>query len=493
MEAKEEKLALVAIDYMKAFNSVDHEWLIKCLERKGFRQNYIRMVSMCLKGLFTHFGGEETAYAVNRGCRQGDPISPFLFILALDPLICEINSSLDIGGVKIGKNHHKVEAFADDLTVLFSGESKDIMKAINNTFKILENYSLLSGLKVNVDKSKAITNCSGIRELALKFIFRDGQNRLITWRRISLPRKYGGLGMIDFERILAPGTLWSDILENKMVEMFGMSKNSVRGKGPGKLFDACKSITINMMKTISAVLLLAAAVSAVPSQRHIGRIVGGEEVEPNSIPFQVSFQSKNNFHFCGGSVLDKDTVITAAHCCVNFRPNDVKVVAGEHDLFVKSGDEQAVNVDQIIYHELYGSAGTNYDVCLLKLKSSLELGGKVKAVSLPKKDEVFSGDLVVSGWGTLYAGGPSSDELRAVTVQVVSDEDCEDAYPGMIDETMICAAAPEKDSCQGDSGGPLVQGNTLVGIVSWGRGCAFAGYPGVYGKVTEFLDWIAEQ
>ncbi|QQP37816.1 Trypsin-1, partial [Caligus rogercresseyi] len=250
---------------------------------------------------------------------------------------------------------------------------------------------------------------------------------------------------------------------------------------------------INMMKTISAVLLLAAAVSAVPSQRHIGRIVGGEEVEPNSIPFQVSFQSKNNFHFCGGSVLDKDTVITAAHCCVNFRPNDVKVVAGEHDLFVKSGDEQAVNVDQIIYHELYGSAGTNYDVCLLKLKSSLELGGKVKAVSLPKKDEVFSGDLVVSGWGTLYAGGPSSDELRAVTVQVVSDEDCEDAYPGMIDETMICAAAPEKDSCQGDSGGPLVQGNTLVGIVSWGRGCAFAGYPGVYGKVTEFLDWIAEQ
>ncbi|QQP37822.1 Trypsin-1, partial [Caligus rogercresseyi] len=71
--------------------------------------------------------------------------------------------------------------------------------------------------------------------------------------------------------------------------------------------------------------------------------------------------------------------------------------------------------------------------------------------------------------------------------------DYEDAYPGMIDETMICAAAPEKDSCQGDSGGPLVQGNTLVGIASWGRGCAFAGYPGVYGKVTKFLDWIAEQ
>ncbi|QQP37820.1 Trypsin-1, partial [Caligus rogercresseyi] len=202
---------------------------------------------------------------------------------------------------------------------------------------------------------------------------------------------------------------------------------------------------------------------------------------------------KNTFHFCGGSVLDKDTVITAAHCCVNFRPDEVQVVAGEHDLFVKSGDEQTVNVDQIIYHELYGSAGTNYDVCLLKLKSSLELNDKVKAVSLPKKDEEFSGDLVVSGWGTISFQGPSSDELRAVTVQVVSDEDCEDAYPEMIDETMICAADSGKDSCQGDSGGPLVQGNTLVGIVSWGKYCAYAGYPGVYGKVTEFLDWIAEQ
>ncbi|QQP37851.1 Trypsin-1 [Caligus rogercresseyi] len=230
-----------------------------------------------------------------------------------------------------------------------------------------------------------------------------------------------------------------------------------------------------MMKTIAAVLLLAAAVSAVPSQRHIGRIVGGEEVEPNSIPFQVSFQTKGNFHFCGGSVMDKDTVITAAHCCTNFRPNDVKVVAREHDFFVKSGDKQAVNVDQIIYHELYGSAGTT--------TISLELNDKVKAVSLPKKDKKYNGDVVVSGWGTLYAGGPSSNELRAVTVQVVSDEDCEDAYPGMIDETMICAAAEGKDSCQGDSGGPLVQGNTLVRIVSWGRGCAFAGYPGVYGKV----------
>ncbi|QQP41685.1 Trypsin-1, partial [Caligus rogercresseyi] len=160
---------------------------------------------------------------------------------------------------------------------------------------------------------------------------------------------------------------------------------------------------------------------------------------------------KGSFHFCGGSIIDKYTVITAAHCCTNFKPNEVKVVAGEHDLFVKSGDKQTVNVDHIIYHELFESHRTNYDVCFLKLKSSLDLNDKVKAVSLPKKDEKFNGDVVVSGWGTLYAGGPSSDELRAVAVQLVSDEECKDAYPGMIDDTMICAAAPQKDSYQGDS------------------------------------------
>ncbi|QQP55281.1 Trypsin-1, partial [Caligus rogercresseyi] len=139
--------------------------------------------------------------------------------------------------------------------------------------------------------------------------------------------------------------------------------------------------------------------------------------------------------------MDKDTVITAAQCCANFNPNYVQVVAGEHDFYVKSGDEQAVNVDKIIYHELYGSSGTNYDVCLLKLKSSLELNDKVKAVSLPKKDEEFNEDVVVSGWGTLRDGGHYSNELRAVSLLLVPDVYCEYYYPGMIDETMICASS----------------------------------------------------
>nr|ACO11627.1 Trypsin precursor [Caligus rogercresseyi] len=248
-----------------------------------------------------------------------------------------------------------------------------------------------------------------------------------------------------------------------------------------------------MIRTIFAALFLTVAVSAGPSQRHSGRIYGGEEVEPNSVPFQISLHQKPGFHFCGGSILDKDTVITAAYCCHLLSPSDVLVVAGEHNLSLESGDEQSVDVEKIITHEFSGSFGNNYNVCLLKLKSSLELNDKVKAVSLPKTDEEFTGDVVVSGWGVDSHLGSFSDVLLAATLHMISDEECEARFPGMIDGTMFCATAPKKDICAGDMGGPLVQGNTLVGISSWGFGCIFTDYPGVYGKVAKFTDWIAEQ
>ena len=123
----------------------------------------------------------------------------------------------------------------------------------------------------------------------------------------------------------------------------------------------------------------------------------------------------------------------------------------------------------------------------------------------------------VSGWGPLSSGGSSPDTLQAVNVPVVSDADCTDAYGSDMDgPTMICAGEEGLDSCQGDSGGPMTCGNNddgeadcigisyvktptqlpfdlhpdpLCGIVSWGRGCALAGYPGVYAQASTFVDW----
>jgi len=108
----------------------------------------------------------------------------------------------------------------------------------------------------------------------------------------------------------------------------------------------------------------------------------------------------------------------------------------------------------------------------------------------------------VTGWGTLSEGGFGlPNVLHKVTVPVVSDEDCNESYSGngySVADSMICAGLPDggKDSCQGDSGGPFIAGEPgseeLIGIVSWGIGCARKGYPGVYTEVSYFVDWIME-
>jgi len=103
----------------------------------------------------------------------------------------------------------------------------------------------------------------------------------------------------------------------------------------------------------------------------------------------------------------------------------------------------------------------------------------------------------VTGWGSLGAGNQVPAILQEVNVTVISNAACKAAprpYKENINEAMLCAAAPGKDSCQGDSGGPLIllenRRQTLVGVVSWGVGCALPEFPGVYARVTVAMDWI---
>merc|ERR1711913_212006 len=103
-------------------------------------------------------------------------------------------------------------------------------------------------------------------------------------------------------------------------------------------------------------------------------------------------------------------------------------------------------------------------------------------------------DCIVSGWGTTSSGGSLAKILQKVTVPVVSDKKCREDYgEDAIADSMICNGYDKggKDSCQGDSGGPLMCGKQLSGIVSWGYGCAAAGYPGVYTQTSYFISWLA--
>lgn len=237
------------------------------------------------------------------------------------------------------------------------------------------------------------------------------------------------------------------------------------------------------------------------------RIVGGAVVEPNSLPFQISLQRRSSVgsysQSCGGSILDENVIINAAHCVRGVTDLTIfRVVAGEHSLRTASGLEQNRDVVSFTMHENYRPLTFENDISLIFLASPLDLSvDSAKPVVLPAANlELNAGDIVtVSGWGTTSSGGSISDTLRSVDVPVVSDAECDNAYgAGSIYPSMLCAGDISNggiDSCQGDSGGPLFTGTgaTAVqhGIVSWGQGCALAGYPGVYTQVSYFIDWIA--
>lgn len=223
-------------------------------------------------------------------------------------------------------------------------------------------------------------------------------------------------------------------------------------------------------------------------------------MEPNSLPFQISLQRRNfgGFsHSCGGSIYNENFIVDAAHCVDGFDASSLLVVAGEHSLLNESGFEQRRLVRNITIHPGYDRETVENDISVLELVSPLDFSsGKVAPIKLGTNFVKSDTIVTVSGWGDLSSDTSRVPNLlRKVDIPVVSNRYCNEAYGyGSIADSMLCAGLDEggKDSCQGDSGGPLFTSNpfTLVGIVSWGYGCAEAGYPGVYTRVADFREFI---
>ncbi|CAG7733530.1 unnamed protein product [Allacma fusca] len=235
-----------------------------------------------------------------------------------------------------------------------------------------------------------------------------------------------------------------------------------------------------------------------------GKIVGGIKALPHEFPFQLSlqqFRNDNYKHFCGASLINELWAVTAAHCVDRTNPERIAVVAGEHTLTKPEGKEQFRKVNRIIIHREFKSSTLANDIALLRLDEPLTLNTtSVGTITIPSSSYDASGLATVIGWGVTGEGSQVlSDVLLKVNVPIVTDKECCEAYePDMIQDSMICAGYKHggKDSCQGDSGGPLIlpckETVCLVGIVSWGYGCARPGYPGVYTEVSYFSKWIHE-
>merc|ERR1712106_144020 len=235
------------------------------------------------------------------------------------------------------------------------------------------------------------------------------------------------------------------------------------------------------------------------------RIVGGANAG-STIPWQVSLRNSasGDDHFCGGTILDANTVLSAAHCFHNGHQG-VVVVAGAPKRSVNTG-VQTSTISKSIYNQdaKYNKQNMDNDIIILKLTTALKFNKNVQPACLPattfapEKSKAMS---VVSGWGTLKAGGSLPDILQYVNVPLMTSADCKKTGYGSaaILPSMVCAgyAKGGKDSCQGDSGGPLVVPKSssddtaiIYGVVSWGAGCASPDLPGVYARVTKFIDWI---
>ncbi|KAK2920510.1 chymotrypsin B-like [Channa argus] len=225
------------------------------------------------------------------------------------------------------------------------------------------------------------------------------------------------------------------------------------------------------------------------------RIVNGEEAVPHSWPWQVSLQQSNGFHFCGGSLINENWVVTAAHCNVMTYH---RVIAGEHDKgFGSNEDTQLLKPAKVFTHPKWNPSTINNDIALIKLATPARLSTNVSPVCLAETTDNFPAGMtcVTSGWGLTRYNAPSTpNKLQQAALPLLSNEQCKTHWGSNISDVMICAGGAGATSCMGDSGGPLVcekdNAWTLVGIVSWGSSRCSTSTPAVYSRVTELRSWV---
>ncbi|XP_003402914.1 trypsin-4-like [Bombus affinis] len=228
----------------------------------------------------------------------------------------------------------------------------------------------------------------------------------------------------------------------------------------------------------------------------LGNVLASDNTKYANIieyPYHVSVEIYGK-HVCSGALVHESWVITAASCVFGSNPSTMTVRVRSSTLFV-GGDE--LEVANIVVHEDFDKYVLLNNIALIKLRIPVQFGEKLLPIGLPEKKDYVLDDgttCYVTGWRHTLAG-PAESRLTVTTVPLVNQSTCSSTMPCYepVFQTMLCAGNMTRgvETCQGDPGAPLMEGQTLIGVLSYGLGCKTMIHPGVYTRVSSYLAWIS--
>ncbi|CAK7291435.1 Transmembrane protease serine 11A [Vulpes lagopus] len=292
-----------------------------------------------------------------------------------------------------------------------------------------------------------------------------------------------------------PSTEQKALLREKILSILNQKIRNTRA-----LSINASSVQVNAMTSSTGKLTVQACCGKRVVPLIVNRIMSGDIAAKAAWPWQASLQ-RNNIHQCGATLISNTWLLTAAHCFTNS--------ANPHQWTVSFGTTinpplMKRSIRRIIVHERYHSPAREYDIAVVQFSPRVTFTDNIRRVCLPEASASFqpNSTVYITGFGALFYGGKSQNNLQEAKLKIISDEVCKQphVYGHDIKSGMFCAGYLEGiyDACRGDSGGPLVVKDLkdtwyLIGIVSWGDNCGQKNKPGVYTKVVYYRNWITSK